>query len=80
MCEEKEALLSEEIPVLFTDELDLLEDRLSDVVLAMGLPESQTEAVLRLIGDALEEHHANLLDTVEDFMEANKALDEENED
>jgi hypothetical protein len=31
----------------------------------MGLPEEQTGAVLRLMSDALEEHHSNILDTFE---------------
>lgn len=68
MCEEKdmqELETTEEIPVLFTDDVELLEDRLSDIIIAMGLPEEQTNAVLRLISDAVEEHHMNILDTFE---------------
>lgn len=68
MCEEKSPELTDEIPVLFTDEIELLEDRLADIVVAMGLPEGQTGAVLRLISDALEEHHLHLLDTFEDII------------
>lgn len=68
MCEEKDTLeteTTEEIPVLFTEDVELLEDRLSDIIIAMGLPEEQTNAVLRLISDAVEEHHMNILDTFE---------------
>jgi hypothetical protein len=65
MCEEKNPELTDEIPVLFTDDIELLEDRLSDIIIAMGLPEEQTGSVLRLINDALEDHHANILDTFE---------------
>lgn len=68
MCEEKDSLeteTTEEIPVLFTEDVELLEDRLSDIIIAMGLPEEQTNAVLRLISDAVEEHHMNILDTFE---------------
>jgi hypothetical protein len=68
MCGEKELEMMEEIPVLFSDDIEILEDRLTDVILAMGLPEEQTNAVLRLINDALEEHHANILDTFEDTL------------
>jgi hypothetical protein len=66
-CDEKE-LVDEEISVLFTEDVDILEDRLTDIIVAMGLPEEQTSAVLRLINDALEEHHANILDTFEDVL------------
>lgn len=66
-CDEKE-LADEEINVLFTEDVDILEDRLTDIVVAMGLPEEQTSAVLRLINDALEEHHTNILDTFEDVL------------
>jgi len=51
--------------VLFTDDIEILEDRIADVIIAMGLPEEQTGAVLRLMSDALEEHHSNILDTFE---------------
>ncbi|MCC5464299.1 hypothetical protein [Pelosinus baikalensis] len=64
-CEEKDPELTDEIPVLFTDDIEILEDRIADVIIAMGLPEEQTGAVLRLISDALEEHHSNILDTFE---------------
>ncbi|HWR38970.1 MAG TPA: hypothetical protein VN611_05690 [Patescibacteria group bacterium] len=74
MCDEKILEDSDEIPVLFTDDIDLLEDCLTDIILAMGLPETQTNAVLRLISDTLEDHHANLLDTFE------STLGEEDED
>lgn len=78
MCDEYELdpELTDEIPVLFTDDVELLEDRLMDIVIAMGLPEEQTNAVLRLISDAVEEHHQNILDTFEDTVN----LDEEPED
>ena len=65
MCDEKDLEMTDEIPVLFTEDIELLEDRISDVIIAMGLPEEQTNAVLRLISDALEEHHSNILDTFE---------------
>jgi len=68
MSDEKELEMMEEIPVLFTDDIEILEDRLMDVIIAMGLPEEQTNAVLRLINDALEDHHANILDTFEDTL------------
>lgn len=68
MCDDKILEDSDEIPVLFTEDIDLLEDCLTDVILAMGLPETQTNAVLRLISDALEDHHANLLDTFESTL------------
>lgn len=69
MCDEKDLELTEEIQVIFTEDVEILEDRLSDIIIAMGLPEEQTDAVLRLISDALEEHHANILDTFEDTMD-----------
>jgi hypothetical protein len=68
MCDDKILEGSEEIPVLFTDDIDLLEDCLTDIILAMGLPETQTNAVLRLVSDALEDHHANILDTFESTL------------
>lgn len=70
MCEEKnvaELEDMEEIPVLFDEDIDILEDRLDDIILAIGLPEEQTNAILRLISDALDEHHNNILDTYEDL-------------
>jgi hypothetical protein len=77
MCDEKEIETTEEIQILFTDDVEILEDRLTDIIIAMGLPEEQTDAVLRLIDDVLAEHHANILDTFEDFLEV--GVDEEAE-
>ncbi len=70
MCEEKHVAEMEdmdEIPVLFEEDIDILEDRLDDIIMAIGLPEEQTNAILRLISDALDEHHNNILDTYEDL-------------
>ena len=75
MCDEEKLELTDEIPVLFTDDVELLGDRLMDIIIAMGLPEEQTNAVLRLINDAVEDHHQNILDTFEDTIE----IDEEAE-
>lgn len=69
MCNEEGIEIDEEIQVLFTEDIEILEDRLNDIVLAMGLPEEQTNAVLRLISDSLVEHHFNILDTYEDVLE-----------
>lgn len=69
MCNENELELDEEIQVLFTEDIEILEDRLNDIVIAMGLPEEQTNAVLRLISDSLVEHHFNILDTYEDILD-----------
>lgn len=69
MCNENEVEIDEEIQVLFTEDIEILEDRLNDIVLAMGLPEEQTNAVLRLISDSLVEHHFNILDTYEEVLE-----------
>lgn len=69
MCNETELEMDEDIKVLFTEDIEILEDRLNDIVLAMGLPEEQTNAVLRLISDSLVEHHFNILDTYEDVLE-----------
>ena len=69
MCNETELEMDEDIQVLFTEDIEILEDRLNDIVLAMGLPEEQTNAVLRLISDSLVEHHFNILDTYEDVLE-----------
>ena len=69
MCNEAEVEIDEEIQVLFTEDVEILEDRLNDIILAMGLPEEQTNAVLRLISDSLVEHHFNILDTYEDVLE-----------
>jgi hypothetical protein len=74
-CEEKNPEMTDEIPVLFTDDMELLEDRLADIIIAMGLPEEQTGAVLRLVSDALEDHHSNILDTFECII-----ADEEDEE
>ena len=68
MCNEKELETNEEIQVLFTEDVEILEDCLTDIILAMGLPEEQTNAVLRLISDAVVDHHANILDTYEDIL------------
>jgi hypothetical protein len=68
MCDEKDLETTEEIRIVFTDDVEILEDRLTDIILAMGLPEEQANAVLRLIDDALVEHHANILDTFEDIL------------
>ncbi len=73
MCEEKLTdLLDDEMdecPVLFDEDIDLLEDRLDDIILAIGLPAEQTNAILRLISDALDEHHTNILDTFEELSD-----------
>lgn len=69
MCNDNEVEIDEEIQVLFTEDIEILEDRLNDIVIAMGLPEEQTNAVLRLISDSLVEHHFNILDTYEDILE-----------
>ena len=76
MCDEKVLELEEEIPVLFSEDIEILEDRLTDIIVAMGLLEEQTEAVLRLISDVLEAHHADILDTFEDTMFENSEEDE----
>lgn len=76
MCNETDVEIDEDIQVLFTEDIEILEDRLNDIVLAMGLPEEQTNAVLRLISDSLVEHHFNILDTYEDVLEE---LDDEEE-
>ncbi|BBB91971.1 MAG TPA: hypothetical protein PKA28_06160 [Methylomusa anaerophila] len=68
MCDEKDLEIPEDIQVLFTDDIEILEDRLTDIIVAMGLPEEQTSAVLRLISDSLDDHHANILDTFEDVI------------
>lgn len=80
MCEEKELDLDEEISVIFSDDIEILEDRLTDIILAIGLPEEQTNAILRLISDSIEQHHADILDTLEYTMgdedEESEAVDE----
>jgi len=74
MCNEEELEIDEEIQILFTEDIEILEDRLNDIVMAMGLPEEQTNAVLRLVSDSLIDHHFNILDTYEEV------LDEQDED
>jgi len=74
MCNEAELEIDEEIQILFTEDIEILEDRLNDIVLAMGLPEEQTNAILRLMSDSLIDHHFNILDTYEEV------LDEQDED
>ena len=74
MCNETDVEIDEEIQIIFSEDVEILEDRLNDIVIAMGLPEEQTNAVLRLISDALIEHHFNILDTYEED------LDEQDED
>ncbi|MBO5245235.1 MAG: hypothetical protein J6B02_03960 [Selenomonadales bacterium] len=70
MCDEKFVdEMEEEVPVLFEEDIDILEDRLDDIIMAIGLPEEQTNAILRLISDALDEHHNNILDTYEELEE-----------
>lgn len=70
MCDEKcMEEMEEEVPVLFEEDIDILEDRLDDIIMAIGLPEEQTNAILRLISDALDEHHNNILDTYEELEE-----------
>lgn len=77
MCNETDIEVDEEIQVLFTEDIEILEDRLNDIILAMGLPEEQTNAVLRLISDSLVEHHFNILDSYEEVLEE---LDAEEDD
>ena len=70
MCEEKcMEEMEQEVPVLFEEDIDILEDSLDDIIMAIGLPEEQTNAILRLISDALDEHHNNILDTYEELEE-----------
>ena len=76
MCNETEIEIDEEIQILFTEDIEILEDRLNDIVLAMGLPEEQTNAVLRLISDSLIEHHFNILDTYEEVLDEQDEEDE----
>ena len=68
MCDENDLELTEEIPVLFSDDIEILEDRLTDIIVVMGLPEEQTNAVLRLISDVLQDHHSDILDTYESTL------------
>ena len=76
MCNETEIDIDEEIQILFTEDIEILEDRLNDIVLAMGLPEEQTNAILRLISDSLVEHHFNILDTYEEDLDEQDENDE----
>ena len=70
MCDEKcMEEMEQEVPVLFEEDIDILEDRLDDIIMAIGLSEEQTNAILRLISDALDEHHNNILDTYEELEE-----------
>jgi hypothetical protein len=75
MCDEKEIETTEEIEVLFSDDIEILEARLTDLIIAMGLPEEQSDAVLRLVSEILEDHHADILDTFEDTL-----LDDEDDE
>lgn len=70
MCDEQELEMTDDISVLFTDDVELLGDRLMDIIIALGLPEDQTNAVLRLIEDAMEDHHRNILDTFEGTLDS----------
>ena len=76
MCNEPEVEIDEEIQILFTEDIEILEDRLNDIVIAMGLPEEQTNAVLSLISDSLIEHHFNILDTYEEDLDEQDDEDE----
>lgn len=75
MCDEKEIEATEEIEVLFSDDIEILEARLTDLIIAMGLPEEQSDAVLRLVSEILEDHHTDILDTFEDTL-----LDDDDDD
>lgn len=56
MCNETELEMDEDIQVLFTEDIEILEDRAEwHCIIAMGLPEEQTNAVLRPISDSLVE-------------------------
>lgn len=69
MCDEKELDQSEEVQLLFSDDIEILEDRLQDIIMAMGLPQEQTNAALRLVNDVLEDHHTDILDTFEGIVQ-----------
>ncbi|MDF2636405.1 MAG: hypothetical protein K0R78_3279 [Pelosinus sp.] len=69
MCDEQEIETTDEIPVLFTADIELLGARLTDIITAMGLPEDRTNAVIRLIYDAVEDHHEGILDTFDNVSE-----------
>jgi hypothetical protein len=75
MCDEKDLEMTDEIPVLFSDDIEILESRLTDIIVAMGLPETQTQAVLNLINDVLEDHHADILDTFESAIHDDETVD-----
>ena len=77
MCEEQKLEMTDEIPVLFTDDVELLGDRLMDIIIALGLPDNQTNAILRLIDDAVADHHENILDTFEDILDTQEQADNE---
>ncbi len=77
MCDEQKPEMTDEIPVLFTDDVELLSDRLMDIIMALGLPENQTNAILRLIDDAVVDHHENILDTFEDILDPQEREDNE---
>lgn len=75
MCDNKDMELEEEISVIFSDDIEILEDRLTDIILALGLPEEQASAILRLIGDAVEQHHSDILDTLEYTLAEDEAVE-----
>ena len=66
---EAEFEADDEMQILFTNDIEALEDRLTDIIVAMGLPEEQTNAVLSLINDSMAGHHVNILDTHETACE-----------
>lgn len=69
MCNDVEFETNDEMQILFTNDIEALEDRLTDIIVAMGLAEEQTNAVLSLINDTMAGHHLNILDTHEDACE-----------
>jgi hypothetical protein len=69
MSNEIEFELDEEIEILFTEDIEILEDRLTDIIVTMGLSEEQTNASLSLINNALVRHHENILDSYEGVYE-----------
>ncbi len=77
MDDAKDLEVLEDIPVLFSDDVEILEDRLTDIVLAIGLPEEQAGAVLRLISEAMEHHHQDILDTFESTLQDAEEMEEE---
>lgn len=76
MCVANELETMDESEVLFSEDIELLEDCLTDIILTMGLPEEQANAALRLVSDALETHHSNILDTFETVLEAEESEEE----